>query len=88
MASKVLLRFQTAFGPNKSEPTDGAGTPPIDTIQDQEKKHATVDGVADVNGSGDLEPERPSQDIQRGVQNVEAVTLAWSRKALIAVFVK
>lgn len=33
-------------------------------------------------------PERPSQDLQRGVQDVEAITLSWSRASLIAVFAK
>jgi hypothetical protein len=32
--------------------------------------------------------ERPSEDVQRGVQEVEAVTLTWSRATLIAVFIK
>lgn len=32
--------------------------------------------------------ELPSEDVQRGVQEVEAVTLTWSRATLIAVFIK
>jgi hypothetical protein len=29
----------------------------------------------------------PAQDAQRGVQNVEAVTLTWSKRSLVAVFI-
>lgn len=36
----------------------------------------------------ELHPELPSQDIQRGVQDVEAITLSWSKASLIAVFAK
>lgn len=31
---------------------------------------------------------RPNEDAQRGVRMVEAVTLTWSRRALVAVFIK
>lgn len=33
-------------------------------------------------------PELPGEDLQRGVQDVEAVTLSWSRASLIWVFAK
>ncbi|KAI7884201.1 MFS general substrate transporter [Lichtheimia hyalospora FSU 10163] len=33
------------------------------------------------------QPEQPSTDAQRGVQDVEAVTLTWSKPTLIAVFI-
>ena len=33
-------------------------------------------------------PERVSEDVQKGVQDVEAVTLTWSKTTLIAVFLK
>ncbi|KIX01230.1 uncharacterized protein Z518_08955 [Rhinocladiella mackenziei CBS 650.93] len=33
------------------------------------------------------EPEQPSEDVQRGVQQVEAVTLAWTKRSLIVVFI-
>ena len=34
------------------------------------------------------ESELPGEDLQRGVQDVEAVTLSWSKASLIAVFLK
>lgn len=34
------------------------------------------------------EDRRPSEDAQQGVQDVEAVTLTWTKGTLIAVFVK
>lgn len=38
--------------------------------------------------AGDLQAELPGEDLQRGVQDVEAVTLSWSKASLIAVFIK
>jgi hypothetical protein len=32
--------------------------------------------------------ELPSEELQRGVKDVEAVTLSWSKKTLVAVFIK
>lgn len=34
------------------------------------------------------QPEQLATDAQRGVQDVEAVTLTWSKPTLIAVFIK
>jgi hypothetical protein len=55
---------------------------------DEIKKDPTTDDAAVVNGSDESRPEHPSEDLQRGVQHVEAVTLTWSKASLIAVFLK
>lgn len=34
------------------------------------------------------EEKRPSKDAQRGVRDVQAITLSWTRTSLIAVFCK
>jgi hypothetical protein len=39
------------------------------------------------NGSQDV-IEAPDEDVQRGVKAAEAITLNWSRRTLIFVFVK
>jgi hypothetical protein len=33
-------------------------------------------------------PEVPTEDVQQGVRDVEAVTLSWTKTMLIAVFAK
>jgi hypothetical protein len=54
-------------------------TPETDT------KTAALD---EVDNDGRTAMDRPDEDAQRGVRMVEAVTLTWSKKALIAVFIK
>jgi len=57
-----------------------------DSKQEPDARAAPVE-----NGSEDVEEEvqpdaLPSEDVQRGVQDVEGVTTTWSRTTLIAVF--
>lgn len=49
---------------------------------------ATVESGPASKEAGDLQEELPGEDLQRGVQDVEAVTLSWSKASLIAVFAK
>ncbi|KAH8690735.1 major facilitator superfamily domain-containing protein [Talaromyces proteolyticus] len=49
------------------------------------KHHGRAFVVAD-NSNNEVQPELPSNDLQRGVRDVEAVTLSWSKASLIAVF--
>lgn len=52
-----------------------------------DSKHEGAAG--DVPQSQDeAQPEMPSEETQRGVHNVEALTLTWSKRSLIAVFIK
>lgn len=48
---------------------------------------ATDDAITS-NDNGDPQVDVPSEEAQRGVQDVEAVTLTWSKVALIAIFLK
>lgn len=62
-------------------------------VQDGTEKtpaEVTVDGsLTERNAAvdGDELQERPSQDVARGIQDVEAITLVWSKTSLIAVFI-
>jgi hypothetical protein len=86
----VLSNFLTVF---RRTPAGGAAAPPVVPGTEEEKKEASVDNAAVDNAAvlhaGDKpESERPGEDLQRGVQHVEAVTLTWSKASLIAVFLK
>lgn len=48
-----------------------------------------AENISSENRARDESPSKlPSEDLQRGVRQVEAVTLAWSKWSLIAVFLK
>lgn len=53
---------------------------------DGEKKSEMPTETGVLPNKEDLEV--PTEDLQQGVRNVEAVTLSWTRTMLIAVFVK
>ena len=59
----------------------------VNTLEVNEKNPVTDDTTAD-NSDGALQPELPGEELQRGVQEVEAVTLTWSKTMLVAVFFK
>jgi hypothetical protein len=50
------------------------------------KDAAVVEPVPDLTDKPAA--ELPAEDGQRGVQNVEAVTLIWSKKSLAMIFIK
>lgn len=54
------------------------------------EKDKELDTETVIRTDSDDKPQgdRPSEDVQRGVQEVEAVTLTWSKPTLIAVFIK
>ncbi|KAI0205773.1 major facilitator superfamily domain-containing protein [Astrocystis sublimbata] len=62
------------------------------TVNKTPSLHEDTPAVADVTDIADIEDpekpalEQPSEGVQRGVQDVEAVTKNWSKGALIAVF--
>ncbi|KAM0284012.1 hypothetical protein ACHAQH_002207 [Verticillium albo-atrum] len=59
----------------------------VDTTVDNTKTGAT-DNVANEAGAPvDEKPVLPSENVQHGVQSVQAVTLTWSKRSLIAVFI-
>lgn len=61
----------------------------ISTLADN-KQDATTglpDGVTAINDHDKPQLDLPSEDAQRGVQGVQAVTLTWSKKSLVTVFI-
>lgn len=58
----------------------------VDVPTDGEKKSEMPTEAGVLPNKEDLEV--PTEDLQQGVKNVEAVTLSWTRTMLIAVFVK
>lgn len=60
----------------------------MDAITENKTVHNAGADEANDNEPYKPDPELPDLDAQRGVQDVEAITLSWSRNALIAVFLK
>lgn len=52
----------------------------------EKKANVTCGNVA--TEGGDEKYIVPSEGVQRGVQKIEAVTLAWTKKSLVALLVK
>ena len=46
------------------------------------------DGESQAERFAQGDPDHPTEDAQAGVQEVEAVTLSWTKASLIAVFLK
>lgn len=57
----------------------------VDVEGDRTEKDRAVDDAAVIDSA---DSDRPGEDLQRGVQQVEAVTLSWSKATLIGVFFK
>lgn len=89
MSASSFSRFRPAFLRKKDEITTA-----VDMTLAAEDKTTTivdVDGIAHNQepAGDDLEKDIvPTEDAQRGVQEVEAVTLTWTKPYLIAVFLK
>ena len=49
---------------------------------------ASVDAPRNHSGSGSWNEQQPDENVQHGVQDVQAVTMTWSRGTLIAIFIK
>lgn len=54
-----------------------------EAIEEQNTENVTENPADDLS-----KPDLPTQGLQRGVQDVESVTRTWSKKALVAVFLK
>jgi len=80
----VLSQIQGVF--RRPVPADVTGTSVVEPAVDEEKKDVATAAV--VNGHDGPPTDRPDADLQRGVEQVEAVTLSWSKASLIFVFLK
>ncbi|KAJ5143845.1 uncharacterized protein N7515_002632 [Penicillium bovifimosum] len=80
-----IARFRSAFG--RSLMTAEPVTPVTVSSDDEfkgDRKGEPTETVATVNVDN---PEVPTEGLQQGVKDVEAVTLSWTKGMLIAVFV-
>lgn len=92
--SSLSRRLRNGFRPKA---TDEEITSVAMTGSPSNEKNATTTGTDDAispnneNGQQDVEGAEkdivPTEDAQRGVQDVEAVTLTWTKPYLIAVFI-
>lgn len=57
-------------------------------MDDKNTAVLATDTEATNNENGDPQTQFPTEEAQRGVQDVEAVTLTWSKLTLIAIFLK
>ncbi len=81
----VFPKLQATFRRTTTGNTDNSVA--MNTAEENEK-HPATDHTTASNGDEEPQPEHPNEDIQRGVQDVEAVTLTWSKTTLVAVFLK
>ena len=77
-----VSRFRSAF---RRSSTQESVTQVAMATDADEKSNVPTDPVAAPNSA---DPEIPTLDAQQGVRDVEAVTLAWTKTMLIAVFAK
>jgi hypothetical protein len=75
----LLVRWKTA--------KDQEETPVAVNMVTPNDKEAGVDSSYDHPASNNYDnPNAPSEEAQAGVQKIQAVTLAWSNKSLVAIF--
>lgn len=87
--SKLRLRFGRKRAEDEGTTVNMNGLPADDKIPDVTA--STGDTISPNNEPAIEDPEKdlvPTEDAQRGVQQVEAVTLTWTKPYLIAVFIK
>lgn len=72
----------------RQKPTEKRTSSPVADTADEKHQNTTENAAVNEVRDGSPPPDRPGDDLQRGVQQVEAVTLAWSKATLIAVFFK
>ncbi|OJJ86656.1 putative MFS siderophore iron transporter [Aspergillus glaucus CBS 516.65] len=77
-------RFRAAFSRQTTD--DDVTSVNRSTVVDNKQEDAAGNVPAD-HVPDETQPNAPTEGAQRGVHNVEAVTLTWSKKSLIAVFI-
>lgn len=84
------LHQRQPFQPTNDKPIAASSAIPMEPIDSSTNtKSPEVDIEAcTVTGLPDDDKLRPNEDAQAGVKAAEAVTISWSRRALIAAFVK
>lgn len=81
----VFHKLRASFGRQKT--AEDADTPiAVSTLNDKDPASGSQDDATARNGHDDVEAA-PSEDVQHGVQDIQAVTLTWTKKSLITVFI-
>lgn len=94
----AFAKLRSPFRRTNTNDAVGTSVAMTETKPDEEKKKdpataTATDEAADdatASNSNDSSPpaELPDENVQYGVQDVEAVTLTWSKRSLIFVFAK
>lgn len=87
-------KIRSVFGRRATD--DGADSVAVNTIVDEKQNGDRQDPIVEGNEKNREDPaigttgadELPTEDAQRGVHDVEAVTLTWTKTTLVAVFLK
>lgn len=90
-------KIRSVFGRRGTD--DGVDSVPVSTVVDEKRDADRQDPIIEGNEKNSEDPaigttgtdgnvELPSEDAQRGVHDVEAVTLTWTKTTLVAVFLK
>lgn len=89
-----LSRFKGVFRQTEAEnDSPSQVVPPVISNEKNPTTSGTNDAILHDNGHDEPEVENPEKDLvptedaQRGVQQVEAVALTWTKPYLIAVFI-
>lgn len=90
-------KIRSVFGRRATD--DGVDSVPVSTVVDEKRDADRQDPIIEGNEKNSEDPaigttgtdgnvELPTEDAQRGVHDVEAVTLTWTKTTLVAVFLK
>lgn len=79
----LVRRARTVFSRvAASDAASSVDTPAVDgTTAEETKRDPTTDTEVQ-------QPETPAEDLQHGVRDIEAITMTWSKRTLIMVFLK
>lgn len=79
----LVRRARTVFSRvSASDAASSVDTPAVDGTAAEESKR---DPATDTEIQ---QPETPAEDLQHGVRDIEAITMTWSKRTLIMVFLK
>jgi hypothetical protein len=96
----LFSKIQSAFGRRATD--DGVDSVPVELVgekkdegrQDpisegnEKNREDPAFGTTGTDSNDEQQDQLPTQDAQRGVHDVEAVTLTWTKTTLVAVFLK
>lgn len=83
------MGFRSVFRRQNTTPTPTPDNDGVTQVEEKDEKRDIDGAAAESNGNGNgNEMETPPEELQRGVQDIEAMTQTWSKWALIAVFIK